>query len=895
MRKFLDIVAEDLHERIGNDFSRTLIVFPNRRAQLFLDEMLASRSDVPIWAPQYSSIHDFFVCLSPYHPADSIDVACRIYDIYHRLCSDATESLDFFFGWAVRLLEDFQEVDKSMVNAAALFLNMADIRALDSNDYLTAEQAETLRRFFASFDLDSHSRIQEKFLMLWQQLLPIYNELNSELFAEGLAYEGALMRHVVEELEAGRLEIPDSIERIVFIGLNVLSEVEKRLFKYCKQHAETLFYWDYDTYYLNKDEHEAGAHLSENKKVFPDALSEKLFDNFLTGKHIEFVAASSDNQQARSVSDWLRNIPKSQARDTAVVMCDENLLLPVLHSLPETVDAVNITKGFPLHHGVAYNVFEDKFRSVSDTDTDLMKVLNELSDSIQERATSMREELMESDEKSYLRPLAEESFFQIYKIINRFKLLVEAGRLNVTAATLHRLMRQVIKSTSIPFHGEPLEGVQIMGVLETRNLDFDNIVILSCNEGMMPQARSNNSFIPYFLREAYHLPTTKQDTAIYAYYFYRMLQRAENVRIVYNASQSNSNSGEMSRFMHQLAVESPQLNIKYLSLITPPSPSINAPAPIPKPRDTREKLLKLSPSAVNVYLTCQLRFYYECLCNIREQTNTGSIIESNVFGTVFHRAAEYVYLDMSENYTRPITREIIEEWLADRGVMTLDKYVSDAFLNARHDPNEKHPEPPIEENVLVASVIKKYLINVLEYDRACTPINLVGVEKKLYDRIEVDCNGEKREILYGGIIDRVDSITLDGREVMRIIDYKTGGNNNTIKNRYPDLDSLFKPSSNRQKYILQTYMYAMNYLNRTKLPILPCLFYVAYTYHPDFSLYVTETATKTSPVDFREREADFRLQLKNIFAEILDMNRDFEPTEDLKHCNTCPFFVICRK
>lgn len=895
MRKFLDIVAEDLHKKIGQDYSRTLIVFPNRRAQLFLDEMLASRSDVPIWTPQYSSILDLFVRLSPYQLADSIDVACRIYELYRNLCNDATETLDFFFGWAVRILEDFQDVDKSMVNASALFLNLADIRTIESKNFLEAEQIKTLQKFFASFDPESHSHIQQKFLVLWQNLLAIYQELNNQLFAEGMAYDGALMRNVVEELEAGNLYIPENIERIVFVGFNVLSEVEKRLFKYCKQHVETLFYWDYDQYYLDNPENEAGIQISENRKMFPDALPPDLFNNFLSAKRIEFVSASSDNQQARSVSDWLRKIPKEEARDTAVVMCDENMLLPVLHSLPETVEAVNITKGFPLHHSMAFAVFEKFFGRVKNSETDILKVLDKLSDCIKTKAQESKQDLAESEDNGYLRPLAEESFFQIYKIVNRFRILAEAGRLNITANTLHRLMRQVIKATSVPFHGEPLEGVQIMGVLETRNLDFDNVIILSCNEGMMPKAGSSNSFIPYFLREAYKLPTTKQDTAIYAYYFYHMLQRAQNVRIVYNAAQSLKNTGEMSRFMNQMLVEAPQLNISHYALQTTPSPSVKNPKPIKKPNDLKQRLKSLSPSAINTYLECQLRFYYERIQGISEQVETDKIIESNEFGTVFHRAAEYIYLDMSENYTRRVTPQIIDDYLDDKGAMTLDQYVSDAFRNARPRPDDPHPGEPVEENALVASVIRKYLKNLLEFDRKIPYIKVEGLEKKLYNSIEVDCDGEKVQIKCGGEIDRVDIVPTEAGEVLRIVDYKTGGNGNQIKNRYSDMDSLFNPSPNRQKYVLQTFIYAMTYLDKTSLPIVPALFYVAFTYHKDFSLYVTSSNQSAPFVDFRKEEAEFRRRLQQLVVEIFDESTDFVPAEDDKHCGSCPFYALCYK
>lgn len=678
MQTFLQLVAHDLYSKIGNDLSRTVLVFPNKRANLFFNGYLAGESDQPIWAPAAMSISDLFQKLSVQKTGDPIRLVCELYKVFKEE-TQSQETLDDFYFWGELLISDFDDVDKNMVDADKLFSNLQGLKNLmDNYDFLDKEQEEAIRQFFQNFSIERRTELKEKFISLWDKLGSIYHRYQENLTELGIAYEGMLYRNVIEQLDTERLKY----DKYIFVGFNVLNKVEHQFFKLLQDADKAMFYWDYDIFYTQQiKKHEAGKFLKRNLQDFPNELPDSYFDSFKTPKNIRYISASTENAQARFLPEWIRTTfsnSECEEKENAVVLCNEALLLPVLHSIPQEVKNVNITMGFPLAQTPVYSFINaamelqtngyrsDTGRFTYEAVSAILKhpytqQLSTHADSLEDELTKtnrfypLPSELKQDDFLSNLftprsgikdlcdylvglikdisilyrkegeyndifNQLYRESLFQSHLKINRLYSLIESGELNVRTDTLKRLISKVLTASNIPFHGEPAIGMQVMGVLETRNLDFRNLVMLSLNEGQLPKSGGESSFIPYNLRKAFGMTTIEHKNAVYAYYFYRLIQRAENITLLYNTSSDGLNRGEESRFMLQLLVEGPhEITREYLE--AGQSPQSNQEIQIEKTPEVLRRIYRaydssnpksviLSPSALNAYLDCRLRFYY---------------------------------------------------------------------------------------------------------------------------------------------------------------------------------------------------------------------------------------------------------------------------------------------
>lgn len=913
MIPFLQHVATDLFQRFGNDLSRTAVVFPNKRASLFFNEYLMQNSaDAPVWAPRYLTISELFASLSSLREADQIETVCRLYKHYVA-ATGSEETLDFFYGWGERLLADFDDVDKNRADAQRLFRNLGEIKALEGDGPVDEEQERVLREFFRDFSTADNSEIRARFLELWNAMYPIYTKLREELLAEGEAYQGQLYRTAVDDLETGRVRLPAEIDRYAIVGFNVLNRVEHGLFSHLKAEGKALFYWDYDEAYTAKGaaNAEAGLFLRRNLADFGNELPAAFFRNLLQGapKEIEFVSSPTENATAASVTDWVRNNLTDDEKRTAVVLCNETLLQPVLHALPDNVSEVNVTKGFPLGHTPAFSLFSEAAGKVLADDEKKRKALQKttgrtVSDVLPSKealALALRDimELVKNKAReipkitandNLLANLYTQAYFQTYTTLTRFVRLVEEGVLQVSFTTLFRLVSQVLRAGSVPFHGEPAVGLQVMGVLETRCLDFDHVLMLSVNEGTLPQKVNDNSFIPFDLRSEFGLTTSTHKVAVYAYYFYRLLQRAKRVTMVYNSTSDGLVQGEMSRFMTQLLVET-DLPVRHFSLTATPRPFTEQIARIAKPANLVKRLDSISPSAINNYLTCQLRFYFERVAGLREPEPPASDIAPNVFGTIFHKAAELIYKELGKD-GRPVNPEQLSRLLkADDVKVRIIKKVREAFA-----------EEKIEGNIIVEEVVHKYLRQVLRYDALhnedgvskAETFTVEGLEHNARRDLQVPLGDGFVTMTLKGNIDRLDAINLtDGLTHLRVIDYKTGGNPESAKS----MEELFTPSKDRPHYVLQTFLYSLMLTDdpafaKCSYPITPQLFFVHKAANADYSPFINY-ADQRPLLDFRPIAAEFEERLIALLAEIIDPNTDFEPTSVAENCKYCPFREMC--
>lgn len=944
MKYFLQLVAHTLRTRFGNDLSHTIVIFPNKRASLFLNDFLLQEGDGPIWAPRYMTISELFCSLTSTKIDDPINTVCRIYKHYVSLTKATDETLDFFYGWGERILADFDDLDKNLGNPDLIFRDLREYQEIgEDEDFLTEEQAEQLRRFAGDFSNTERSLIRQRYLKLWNALLPLYHNLHDELTKEGLAYEGQLYRSVVDALERGDAHLPEDVEHIAFVGFNVLDAVERRLFSLVKEEGKALFFWDYDTFYMGDKGSlavEAGTFLKDNLEAFPNELSADDFHN-LVGRDanqppidITFATANTNTVQAQYVRQWLReeggHFSPYQASKTAIVLCDETLLEPVLHALPTDKDyKVNVTKGFPLNHTPAYTfVAQEMDHILYDINvraavpikkkgkkgkdnmppsvasllsaSEAIGTLTRLQQLVQDQALKAKEHTAEG---SWNDVLYTESYFQVYTTLSRFIQLFEEGRLCnekqesiVGLTTLFRLIRQVMRNISIPFHGEPAVGLQVMGVLETRCLDFDHVLMLSVNEGKLPQKATDASFIPFLIRKRYGLTTYVHKVAVYAYYFFRLLQRCQTVTLCYNASTAGTERGEMSRFMRSMLIDE-QLasHISYVHLNAVPRPTAFASLePVPDPQRQEPIFTRISPTALNDYIACPRSFYYKHLLKLKTPQTSDNIVDQRDLGTLFHRTMETLYMHLLGKDGMLITPDTINLFLKEGGNAAILGEVKKAFADKKIDYTS------LAETVAFkfAKLLLRYEAHTKDAQRmAAQAFSMVAAELDVKCHVNVPFGDKGKMVAFevGGQIDRLDKATLpDGNTCLRIIDYKTGGSPCDIT----DMDQLFHPKTQTDpKYARQTFLYSFMltensaYKSLSSLPLMPALFYIPRMVRNDFTPYLTFNGEEVR--DFRPLAPDFKAHLIDTLAEIIHPENDFPMCESSVHCKWCDFCDLC--
>ena len=889
MKSFLEYVAEDIIRKYGTDLSRTAVVFPNKRASLFLNEYLAREAaGRPLWSPVYITISDLFRQQSALSVADPIKLVC---DLHQSFCQQtgSEETLDKFYGWGQLLISDFDDLDKNMADADKVFANLRDIHELDDLSYLTEEQRQLLRRFFSQFTEQHESELKQRFLHLWSRFADIYHDYNQRLTSQGLAYEGALYRSVVN----AACDFP--YERYLFVGFNMLQKVEQRLFSQLQKEGKAHFYWDFDQYYMTN--HEAGHYISQYLKYFPNELDSSnadIYGNFGQKKQLTCISAPTEHIQARFVSNWLLEQERyKDGRRTAIVLCDENLLPTVIHCLPDEIEKVNITTGYPLSQTPVASFIQQYYNmQLGGRSPRLIRLFHRhpYAKYLERQEAGSKKQELTSDLLQMLRqiaqgakdeitdPLFQESLFRAYTLVNRIQGLIDSGDLQVSDQTLQRLTTQIIQQTTIPFHGEPAEGLQIMGVLETRNIDFDHVLLLSCNEGNMPRGVNDSSFIPHSIRQAYELTTVEHKVSIYAYYFHRLLQRAKDITILWNNSTEDGQRGEMSRFVLQMMVESKHY-IQQHSLQAGRSVSHWTPQPIEKgdltPFITQHS--PISPTAINRYMRCPLLFYYQYVAGIREPDlpEDEQELDNRIFGNIFHEAADILYHQLPKEITRPVLQQLLKEGVA------IERAVDEAFKKEMPDAIKGGL------HIINREVIIRYLRQLIEIDLRLAPFTILGLERDVERPLDVRF-ANSQQLRIGGRIDRLDQLA-DGR--IRVIDYKTGS-------RQPrplaNVDAIFDPAQihNHSDYYLQTFVYADIVRRKTANAVSPALLFIQHASKEDYD--PTLCLGKERVVDIADYSEHFNELLEEKVAEMLSPAIPFTPTDDLKVCSTCPYLQMCR-
>ena len=993
MKPFLKSVAEDLYRRFGGNLDNIAVVFPNKRAGLFFNEYLLECSgNKPIWSPRYITISELFQQNSELVIGDSILLVSKLYKEYIRPkradesqeeYEKSIEDIDSFYYWGEMLIRDFDDIDKNLADARRLFANIRDLRALGTGkDTLTDEQKDSIERFFKNFNPESGSDVKDSFLTLWERMYTIYCNFRESLRQINVAYEGMLYRDVID----GDKELVLKHDKYVFVGFNALNGVETRLFKKVKESGKALFYWDYDKYYTATPRHEAGHFMRKNLSLFPNALENEEFQYLSGRKSVTVVSAGTDSIGARYVPEWLQSNLTENNVETAIVLCDETLLDPVLHVIPSEangnrLNAMNVTMGYPVQQTPIYSLvkllvelhtrgWSEKHKAFSlnyvskllkhpyviqgcseanelytyllknnvfyPTDELLHKnsffsnIFSRPSDNGEwiERMAAIiytvaenRSKVAEEKDEIYDK-LFSEAIMKVHSQAQRLKALHSAGELNMKQQTLGRLFIRMLSSMSVPFHGEPVVGLQLMGLLETRNLDFRNVILLSVNEGAIPRASNESSFIPYNLRRAFGLTLSEHRDSIYAYYFYRLLQRAENVTLVYNASTDSKYRGECSRYILQL-LGSNLYDIKKISLSAQqenkeiqPNSVIKTPEMIKRLRERFDKsfsnkAMDLSPSAINRYLRCNLDFFYYYVLGLKPIEEVNTELKPTDFGTIFHTAAEMLYDKLTANGNRIITKNMLEYYIENEPL--LGEFVNKAFKK------EFFKEGKVEyngEQYINRGVLHKFLGHLAKMDAEYADFVYIGSEKSIRIAHPLKCNGFEMTLSIGGKIDRID---IKG-DTVNIVDYKTGSPDDKAS---VSLDDIFGNKAKSAGNRLQAFLYsvALDEIMRTGVDIpedsdlawiesvrkhgarrvSPSLLYVKKVNKGDGKDQRSEREKciieldKEPVTDITTLKDEFIRRVDEVLTEIFDAEKPFAIAADEHKCEYCDYRNICRR
>ncbi|MDR1886488.1 MAG: PD-(D/E)XK nuclease family protein [Prevotellaceae bacterium] len=948
---FLKSVADNLYSTYGDKISSLTLVFPSRRAQLFFSEELASLIDKPIWSPDYTSLEEIVSSFTTLKKIDGFSLLTLLYQVYKKHIHSA-ESFDKFYFWGETLLNDFDDIDKYLVDAKLLFRNLKAQKKLEGDfSFLTDEQISYIQQFWASFNPDNNTGLQSKFIEIWDVLLPIYTEFRSVLKERNQAYSGMIYRDIVEKIQ--QETIPEIKSTYVFIGFNALGECESVLFSYLKKSGKALFFWDYDDYYMKDKKQEAGMFLRKNIELFPAPSSFVLQSEFTSDKDVHIIASPSDVLQTKAIPEILRSMGAGFNRKTAIVLTDETILIPVLHSLPDKCTDINITLGYPLLQTPVFTLAELLIRlqnSCGEKNSgfyhkDVLAILRHsyINEACGEKTKEIIDNiinnnriyvdnlLFESDSflKKIFVPLSSyseltdylidifsdiaavpvcepeqislrrEYIYYITKSLNKLKKSIEEINLEIGKSVFLNLIRDIFRGLKIPFTGEPMKGLQIMNIQETRALDFDNLILLSVNEGRLPQEVNSLSYIPYNLRKGYGLPCREHLEAISAYNFYRLIQRAKNIRLLYSSKTDDRRTGEMSRYLYQLKFET-TLNIREYPVTFDISFGKSERIKVEKDDAVIQLLLKytgdnpqktLSPSALSSYISCPLKFYFSKIVKLEADESVVDELPLNLLGNIIHKVMEKLYLPMKH---KKVTARNMELICRDTKQIEslIDKCFAMEFYRKDSLPNDFNENGKL---LIVRDVIGKYIKGILKYDRDNSGFIPLGFEKK----VGININIGNLNVGLSGIIDRIDK---QGDNI-RIVDYKTGAGRGTDKRmKFNSVASLFDSNPEKvNKEAFQTFMYSFMYQEYKKPSenIIPALYFVRDCYSSRFNYYLidenpeNDSGSKTV-TNFSLYKNDFEEYLAQNLRGLFDFNLPFIQTEYSRTCVSCAFNKICK-
>jgi hypothetical protein len=927
MEPFLHKIAEEIYSKHGDNLEDICIVFPNRRAGLFLKKYLAGVINKNFWSPYIFSIEDLIYKHEPANIPGNITLIFELYESYRKY--EPAETLDRFYSWGEILLDDFNEIDKNLVNADLLFKIIKEQKLIEMEfNFLEDTEKEELRKFLEAFT-GRETPHKKSFIEIWEVIGKLYHDFRKKLKQKNLAYPGMLYRDLAEKLKSGYAESFEKYEKIYFVGFNNLSRAEETIIKELYEKGKAEIYFDADKYYLDDKMQEAGKFIRKIKndlKLKDIKLESDLLSN--SKKNISIFSTSLVTAQIKALCNELKILSESGnfiPEKTAVVIPEESLLLPLLNSIPESIKDVNITLGYSLRNTSFFTLltylkdlhansfregkyfkFEDvrkilnhPYLNIAEKDvrifiSDMVKDLNSnvsrdqlekyISDELIKTIFTIPNSSMEildyiSEVLNITRAgagknkihsfIEREQFFHFYRQVNLLKEVIKNTDENFDKDLLWDLIIETVKNQKIPFTGEPLKGIQILGTLETRLLDFENIFILSMNEGNFPLSKVSNSFIPYSLRKIFKLPVHDDEQCISAYIFYRLLQRAENVNLFYNSGPVSS-AEEKSRFITQLELElckkNPDVRITRKNISFKSGVNNIQELKIEKSGEMISKLMnrKFSSSALTTYVNCPLQYYFKYIANLNEPEEIEEWMDGKQFGTIFHNAMKKIYTDFEDKIITADDLENLKSSINEK----LDEVFKSELKKQAGDLSGR--------NLIMKRILKRLITGMINIDIKNAPFKILHLEKAFDKNINI--NGES--IGLKGILDRVD----DANGKIHIRDYKTGKLEPGKKKDFETyLSDIFE---NNNKEVIQAYFYVYLYSGKDtgdKVSVSLCSLKSLSTGFQEICR--EELLPEELPL--------YESKLKEIFTEMFNVDIPFEQTNEIKRCRYCSYKTIC--
>ncbi len=952
---FLEKVAHKLRENYGEEMDRQIVVLPSRRAGLYLSRFLAHLSDKPQWSPMMLTVNELFHSFTDLRPADTESLIFELYGIYKKRFAGEM-SFDDFWSWGEVIMNDFNDIDLYLADAEKLYTNISDLKEIDAKfGSLTDEQIKIIRGFWKSFNpASADSDARAKFQSVWQKLAPLYMDFRSAMKRLGKAGEGMLCREVAEKAISGNLSVKGGVTWHI-VGLNALNNCEKALFKYLKSKGQARFYWDDSHFFMDDSEHKAAVFMNENLKMFGNELGNSADEitSVLRGRWT-VINTPSDTAQARMLGQIMEGAGidmTGDLTDTAIILADEKLLLPVLTSLPKSIEDVNVTMGHPFRFTSLYSflrqlmalirsarvsngktsfrgeevitllrhqyfvllagnegenlVTEIILKNMIRIDAELLIsrlplkrlfIVPAAGADLPDHLVSVMEMIetatFKAEEAGTTMNIDREYLRMAMKATGMLANLMHSYNLDLKADTCIRFLDRVFRKLKVPFSGEPLRGIQVMGVLETRALEFSNIIFLSLNEGIFPGSSYDNTFIPYNIRRAFGLPTINEHESIYSYHFFRLLRKPLQGWFLYNSTAKGLVSGEMSRYLVQMKY-SPKFSTEFRTVHITVGRSRLIAERLPKQNDHNRVLLDLysteggggkylSPSAINTWVNCRMRFYYRYVCDMPEEEKFEKEIDQRRFGNILHDTIDKLYQPLKGlSGTGSLLRKLSDD----------DDLIRNAIISAASS-EMKWDEATIMagKGLIIIDVLERYISDLLKYDSRIADLVLLNLEDIFPGTQKVNLDSGDIKVRIGGRADRVDSTG----GIIRVVDYKTGNPKKDAVN--PD-DLFNEEKEKRNDALLQAMLYCHLICdNHADKLVLPAIYWVQQISSESFTPYASvagldgpgadATAWKAVMAKFAE---GLLVTVNHIFSE----SEDYFMTSYVQRCTWCPYRMLC--
>jgi hypothetical protein len=954
MKPFLYTVATQLNARHKGHMHQLAVVFPNRRQAVFMQHYLQQILEPPCFLPQLLTIEELVAASSAWPVADSLTQSFALYEAFAAVSAEEGDSqipsFDVFFNIGETLLKDFSELNSYLADIGNVCQVLYDYEAIDKSfNYLSEEQLGFLKTFWKG--TKDRSFIQDKFLTLWQRLPLIYQRFLEILEQKGLTTLGKVYEQLARGLP-GNTQFAETWQHIAFVGFNAFNKAEETFIKIWNDTGFATLWFDADEWYINQPQQEAGYFLRRNLQVV-GLKNELEVGKWIANRQNPITVCAVEGQyaMAKQVAPWYENVNSERPLQVGILLADESLLLPTLQSLPPALQSVNVTMGYPFQQSAVYslvqlffeiqaNLSEHKYQSVAYSLVE--KWLQHpfcdwplaASDKMAEYLAKQMElqvpvKLMQkyglSADLLFGRMMGDMEVFQklrqILEMAMRLPVVQQNSMLEGLSVAgwrtlqqleqlfaslkpqpemgfMQRLLLKQLGSISVPFEGEPLSGLQIMGLLESRGLDFDQLIVLGANEGSLPRIKPPDSFLPHNIRRAFGLPVPEHQDAIFAYVFYRLLHRSDAVTLVYNSLITDNSTGELTRFVQQLQFES------HIPIITQSKnmgiqPQLPKPIVVHKSPDVINKLQlylganapkPLSPSAINTYLQCRLQFFFKYIANLKMPEALDDSVQAAAVGKVVHKLMELLHLEWMRDHGKEISKEAIA-WMQEKKT----NLIAEAFRLVWKDREISGSFTFSGQLLVVKEIVLQYVDYLLALDLEIVPFTIEQLEVKMQQPFGFAYHGRSTNSVLKGYIDRIDSKA----GVYRMVDYKTGSDNPA----FASMDDLFEPHSKKgNKAALQTLLYTWMFQKTfpEKKNIEPVLLAVRHTITGDKgedNIYLYHKHSK-EPLRYHNINAylvQTEEMLRRLLQELFESDQPFDQTPDTKTCKYCDFNSICNR